>query len=33
MLGIEGSATKQGVGQLDGGSAAKQLLGIGLELV
>ena len=30
---VEGSEAKQGLGQLDGGSAAKQLLGIGLELV
>ena len=33
MLGVEGSEAKQGLGQLDGGSAAEQVLGIGLELV
>ncbi len=33
MLGVEGSEAEQGLGQLDGGSAAEQVLGIGLEFV
>jgi hypothetical protein len=33
MLGVEGSEAEQGLGHLDDGSAAEQVLGIGLELV
>ena len=33
MLGVGGSEAEQGLGHLDGGSAAEQVLGIGLELV
>ena len=33
MLGVGGSEAEQGLGPLDGGSAAEQVLGIGLELV
>ena len=33
MFGVEGSEVEQGLGHLDCGSAAEQVLGIGLELV